>query len=131
MKSRGWPIAAAARFERNTMEHDLLRIGTTAHAGRLTLSLEGELDLSSSPSLIERFAEAVRVQPEQLDVHLSRLTYVDSVGLSVFVTAHYQCLDAGIELRFLDPNLFIQELLAATGLSEVLSVDAPDVLVGA
>ncbi len=113
------------------MEHDLLRIGTTAHAGRLTLSLEGELDLSSSPSLIERFAEAVRVQPEQLDVHLSRLTYVDSVGLSVFVTAHYQCLDAGIELRFLDPNLFIQELLAATGLSEVLSVDAPDVLVGA
>lgn len=113
------------------MEQDLLRIGTAAQADRLTLSLDGELDLSNAALLIERLACALQTQPGHLDVELSSLAYCDSVGLSVFVTAHFQCLDARIPLRFLNPNLFIRELLAVTGLEEVLLVANTDVLVGA
>ncbi len=104
------------------MEQDLLRIGTAVDDDRLTMSLYGELDLSNTQSLIECLVTALKDRPAHLDVDLSRLDYTDSVGLSVFVTAHFQCLDAGIPLRFLNPNLFVKELLAVTGLEQVLSV---------
>jgi anti-sigma B factor antagonist len=113
------------------MEQNLLRVGTATQGDRVTLSLHGELDLSSAPCLIERLAGVVQNQPAHVDLELARLDYLDSVGLSVFVTAHFQCLDAGIELRFLNPNLFVRELLAATGLEEVLSVTNTDALAGA
>jgi anti-anti-sigma factor len=93
--------------------------------------LYGELDLSSAPGLIERLAGVVRAQPPNLDLDLIRLDYTDPTGLSVFVTAHFQCLDAGVQLRFLNPNLFMRELLAVTGLEDVLSITTTDAFVGA
>jgi anti-sigma B factor antagonist len=130
--SRGctWASGSSA-VERDTMEQDLLRIKTAVQGDRMILSLYGELDLSSAPGLIERLADAVRAQPANLDLDLCRLDYTDSIGLSVFVTAHFQCRDAGVQLRFLNPNRFMSELLAVTGLEEVLSITNTDALVGA
>jgi anti-anti-sigma factor len=113
------------------MEEDLLRIDTVATADRITVSLSGELDLSNAANLVERLAGVVQAQPARLDVDLSMLEYTDSVGLSVFVTAHFQCLDAGIALQFVNPNLFIQELLATTGLNQVFSIATTDALIEA
>ena len=104
------------------MEQDLLRIDTVAHADRVTVSLRGELDVSTSPDLVDALASVVQGRAPRLDVDLERLDYADSTGLSVFVTAHFQCLDAGIPLRFTNPNQFVLELLAVTGLDDVLSV---------
>lgn len=113
------------------MERDLLRITTVADAAVFTLRLDGEVDVSNAPRLIDRFAGIVEARPAQLDVDLSRLARVDSAGLSVFVTAHFQCLDAGIQLRFLCPNPVVGELLATTGLEEILSVShAQDAVAG-
>jgi|HubBroStandDraft_2_1064218.scaffolds.fasta_scaffold405529_2 anti-anti-sigma factor len=113
------------------MEPNLLRFETTAFAGRVRLSLNGELDLSTSPELIEQLAGIVQGRPSFLDLDLSQLSYADSVGFSVFVTTHFQCRDAGIELRFLNPNLFLTQLLATTGLDQVLVIASTDALVGA
>lgn len=113
------------------MERGLLRIDTAATADRVALSLCGELDVSNSANLVERLADVLQAQPAHLDLVLSRLDYTDSVGLSVFVTAHFQCLDAGIALRLVDPNVFIQELLAVTGLDHVFSIASTDALVEA
>ena len=112
------------------MEPNLLRFETTAFADRVRLSLNGELDLSTSPDLIEQLAGIVQGRPSFLDLDLSQLSYADSVGLSVFVTTHFQCRDAGIELRFLNPNLFVTQLLATTGLDQVLAIVSTDDLVG-
>jgi anti-sigma B factor antagonist len=113
------------------MEPDLLRFETTVLADRVRLSLVGELDLSTSSGLIERLTEIVQRRPSYLDLDLSQLSYADSVGFSVFVTAHFQCRDAGIELRFLNPNIFLKQLLARTGLDQVLKISTTDVIVGA
>lgn len=113
------------------MERDLLRIDTTPTADGVAVSLCGELDLSNSANLVERLADALQAQPVSLDLDMSRLDYTDSVGLSDFVTAHFQCLDAGVALRFVDPNLFMQELLAITGLDHVFSIVTADALVEA
>lgn len=113
------------------MEQNLLRFDTISFVDRVRLSLVGELDLSTSPDLIDHLAGIVEAAPAHLDLDLSQLSYADSVGFSVFVTAHFQCRDAGIELRFLNPNPFLKELLATTGLDQVLTIVSTDVLVGA
>jgi anti-anti-sigma factor len=102
------------------MQQDLLRIGTTTSVDRTIVSLKGELDVSSSASLFECFAAVIRDRPAHLDVDLSQLEHTDSVGL--FVTAHFQSRDAGVPLRFLNPNLLVQEILEVTGLADVLDV---------
>jgi anti-anti-sigma factor len=84
--------------------------------------LDGELDLSSVQYLTEQFVGVVQTRPAHLDVDLSHLTCTDSVGLSMFVTAHFQCIVSGIELRFLNPTVFLQEILSPTGLAELLGV---------
>jgi anti-sigma B factor antagonist len=113
------------------MQQDLLRIDAVAHSDRTIVSLKGELDLSNSTSLIECLATVVQERPAHLDVDVSQLEYTDSVGLSVFVTAHFQCRDAGVPLRLLNPNLFVQEILAVTGLEDVLDVVKSTALCGA
>lgn len=113
------------------MQPNLLRFETTAFTDRVRLSLLGELDLSTSPDLIEQLVDVVQRRPAHLDLDLSQLSYADSVGLSVFVTAHMQCRDAGIQLRFLNPSLFLKQLLVTTGLDRVLTIASTDLLVGA
>lgn len=113
------------------MEPNLLRFETIAFNDRVRLSLIGELDLSTSSQLIQRLVHVVQWRPSYLDLDLSELSYADSVGFSVFVTAHFQCRDAGIELRFLNPSLFLKQLLATTGLDQVLTIASTDVLIGA
>jgi anti-anti-sigma factor len=129
----GHEISGRARplrsLKGNRMGQDLLRIEAVEGSDGVTVSLVGELDLSTAALLIERLAVVVDARPARLDVDLSQLAYSDSVGLSVFVTAHFQCLDAGIELRFLEPNLFMAELFAVTGLHEVLTISSQDALV--
>jgi anti-sigma B factor antagonist len=113
------------------MQPNLLSFETVRFADRVRLSLVGELDLSTSPELIEQLVDVVQARPAFLDLDLAQLSYADSVGFSVFVTAHFQCRDAGIELRFLNPNLFLMELLATTGLDQVLTIASTDAVVGA
>lgn len=114
------------------MKDDLLRIETSAEADRVTVALVGELDVSNAGSLVERLAASLQDGRANLDLDLSRLDYTDSVGLTVFVTAHFQCLDAGVRFRLVNPNLFIGELLAVTGLDQVFAVArTADVLVEA
>jgi anti-sigma B factor antagonist len=113
------------------MEQSLLRFETAAFVNRVRFSLIGELDVSSSPDLIDQLADIVQGRPGHLDLDLARLSYADSVGFSVFVTAHFQCRDAGIELRFLNPNRFLKELLATTGLDQVLTIVSTDALIEA
>jgi anti-anti-sigma factor len=117
--------------ERITMEQELLRVEETRKGSKVVVALVGELDLSTTPLLIDRLARMVEDHPSSIDLDLSKLSYIDSTGLSVFVTAHYQCIDAGITLHFVDPNAFIDRVLAATGLSEVLTISKRGVLVEA
>lgn len=113
------------------MDQNLLRFETIAFTNRVRCSLVGELDLSTSSELIEQLASIVDARPTYLDVDLSRLSYADSVGFSVFVTAHLQCRDSGIQLRFLNPSIFLSKLLETTGLDQVLTIATTDVLIGA
>ena len=105
---------------------------TDAH--RLTTAVypvAGALDLATAAQVMEGLTAVLGRGPSAIDVDLSNLSYIDSVGLSVFVTAHYQCLDEGVRLRFLNPGPLISRLLQANGLDEILHLVTVEALVGA
>ena len=107
-------------------------LGTDAHCPETAVyPVVGALDLAAAAQVMEGLTIVIGRGPSAIDIDLSSLSYIDSVGLSVFVTAHYQCLDAGVRLRFLNPSPLISRLLQANGLDEILQLVTVEALVGA
>lgn len=59
------------------------------------LPLEGEIDLHVSPRVAEKFAEIIKSKPSRVVVDLSRVTYIDSSGLAVLISAMQDVEDYG------------------------------------
>jgi anti-sigma B factor antagonist len=87
------------------------------------ISMRGELDLSSAPPLRELLARLfTSEQPSHLVFDLTDLIYLDSTGLSVFVTAHKRAEEAGMDLRLADPNPSVRRLLEITALDRIFTI---------
>jgi anti-anti-sigma factor len=110
---------------------ETLDISTRSPDVPLVYVLGGALDLAAAAEVMDGLSSLLEREPSGIDVDLSKLGYIDSVGFSVFVTAHYQCLDAGVRLRFLHASPLVARLLRASGLDEILQLVDVDTLVTA
>jgi anti-anti-sigma factor len=91
------------------------------------ITLYGELDLASSPTLE---AELEQLEgSERVVIDLRELEFIDSTGLSVLVKAHQQAQEQGTEFGLVKGGGQVQRLLRLTGLAERLTIaDAPEEL---
>ena len=91
------------------------------------VELTGELDLLSAPQLREMLVEIfAEDRSRRLVLDLSDLIYLDSTGLSVFVTAHKRASASGIEFCLAHPNASVRRLLQITALDHIfVIVDEP------
>jgi len=64
----------------------------------VVLRPEGDIDLSRSPQLQARLAEALSRKPARIVVDLSRVPYMDSSGVATLVQGLQHCQRAGCEL---------------------------------
>jgi anti-sigma B factor antagonist len=92
--------------------------------GQETLvSLSGELDLSSAPTLRELLAGAFDDDRQRrIVLDLSDLIYLDSTGLSIFVTAHKRATATGKEFCLANPNPSIGQLFKITALDHFFTI---------
>ena len=51
------------------------------------IRLEGEIDLNVSPEIADSLRPMIALRPSRLVIDLSAVTYVDSSGLAVLITA--------------------------------------------
>jgi anti-sigma B factor antagonist len=87
------------------------------------VELSGELDLSTAPQLRETLVAIISEdRPRRLVLDLSNLIYLDSTGLSVFVTAHQRAGAESIEFSLANPNASIRRLLQITALDQVFVI---------
>jgi anti-sigma B factor antagonist len=100
-----------------------LTVEIRPQAGSVTLDLAGELDLATCGTL--------RACLEQLDpgfqevvLDLSRVSFVDSTGLSLFVTAQQEMAARGGRLVMRGPCGHVRKVLEVSGVDQVLSVQA-------
>jgi anti-sigma B factor antagonist len=84
------------------------------------LAITGEVDMASAPGL--------RDQLQQLDarnviIDLSGVTFIDSTGLGVLVTALKRSREAGGHLVLRSPTRATRRVLDITGLSQLVPVE--------
>ena len=95
----------------------------TDDRGDITVvSVKGEVDLYTAPSLKERVADLVSAGRSRLAVDLSGVEFMDSTGLGVLIGGLKRCKEAGGSLALIAPREPVTKVLAITGLDKVFSV---------
>jgi anti-sigma B factor antagonist len=109
------------------MADDLSAKGPTAsfrtEAGdRLVVHASGELDAESGSQLRSILSDAFASRPEAVVVDLAALRFIDSVGLSVLVSAHQRGEADGIPLEIHSVPQSCRRVFEITRLDEVLDL---------
>jgi anti-anti-sigma factor len=101
---------------------EILEVTTQDSGGHVTVSLKGELDLSSVGKVEEELERVEKDGPSVLVLDLSQLSFLDSTGLRAVVTADERARSNGrrlVVVRGPDP---VQRVFAITRLEERLEM---------
>jgi len=96
------------------------RIEVIREPGHTALRVTGDLDLETAPQVLAAIEPHLAGGTEPLVLDLSRLTFIDSSGLSALIRVHQRTTDAGRGLAIVPPTPPVAKVLEITGLDEVL-----------
>lgn len=82
----------------------------------------GELDLSTAPQLRELLAELAGNRPFDVTLDLAEMAFIDSTGVSVFVSSLKRLRAAGGDLALQSPTAPAMKVLEITGLTSVFTI---------
>ena len=95
--------------------------------GAHVIRLDGHLDLATAPELRDRVLDALREGHKELQIDLSAVTFVDSLGVGVLIGSHRRAEHAGSRLVLMNPQPKVMRLLEGLGLDDVFWIeDASD-----
>jgi len=106
----------------------LLRTGFHAGVGDdeadiVVLKLQGELDMATAPGLGRALGTALDAQPAVLALDFSELTFLDSTGLRVLITACRRALAEGRTFVVRSPNRSVLKTLQLTGIDKLMVIE--------
>ena len=99
-----------------------LTVGVEHSQDKWILFISGELDFASAPLLQAQLLEAAQADVSEVVVDLEHVTYIDSSGLGVLVSAHKRQATRGGELIIRSSPSRILKLFEITGLSSYLNL---------
>lgn len=88
------------------------------------ISIDGEIDASSSIVLDEEFEKAIHSNSSKILVDCSKLTYISSAGLGVFMSNVEDCHSKNIKFVLFDLNLKIRSVFEMLGLDHLIQIKA-------
>ena len=96
-------------------------MNTAAYMGEeretVVVVLEGEIDLAAAPEAERKIADAEAREPGRLVIDLREVTFMDSSGLRVLLTAHRRSEQAGRGYALVKGGDAVARLLDVTGLT--------------
>jgi anti-anti-sigma factor len=101
---------------------EILEVTTQDSGGHVTVSLKGELDLSSVGKVEEELERVEKDGPAVLVLDLSQLSFLDSTGLRAVVTADERARSGGRRLVIVRGPDPVQRVFAITRLEERLEM---------
>jgi anti-sigma B factor antagonist len=101
---------------------DILDVTTQDSGGQVTISLKGELDLSSVGKVQEELRRVEAEGPALLVLDLSSLTFLDSTGLRAVVTADERARENGRRFVVVRGPDAVQRVFTITRLEERLEM---------
>ena len=103
----------------------ILEVETVEDGGLVKLVLRGELDLSTVAKVEEELRRAEAAKPPVLVMDLAGLTFLDSTGLRLIVTADQRARDQGRRLTVVKGSDTVQRVFSITRLDERLEMVEP------
>jgi anti-anti-sigma factor len=93
-------------------------------AGGVHVNLAGELDISTAQRLDDDLRRIEAEQPELIVLDLKRLTFMDSTGLRLVITADIRARQQQRRLVVVQGNEMVQRVMRLTRLDERLDIVA-------
>ena len=91
--------------------------------GKVVLRLYGELDMVTAPALASVVDTALDSEPVAISLDLSGVTFVDSTGLNVFVSAHRRATSTGCSFALRAPRRAVLRTIRLTGIDQFIDID--------
>ena len=88
----------------------------------IELVIEGRLDTGTAPELEVKLKQ-VAPQTQNLYLNMKDVQYVSSSGLRVILLAHKLMLPTGGKMIIRQPSAFCKQVLEATGMDSILTVE--------
>jgi anti-sigma B factor antagonist len=101
----------------------VLSLSVQAGDGVATIDVAGELDLLSAPNLREAAMGALEDGATSVVLDCSKLTFIDSCGLSVMLEAARVAHEQSGYVTVAQPSPLVRRLLHITGLNQTLRVE--------
>jgi anti-sigma B factor antagonist len=107
------------------LEDSPLQILVGHRAAHAYVVLSGELDGATAPFLVRTLVEVNETLDGDLVLDINQLSFIDSTGLSVFVSQQKQLHARGKKLVIYAPTPLARRLFQITGLEDVLTIELP------
>lgn len=99
-----------------------MKIAQHSTENTLTLSLDGELDASSSVLLDTELAKPETLRYHKVLIDCQRLNYISSAGLGVFISHLQQFQDASVKLVFFNMQEKVHNVFEILGLDALMTI---------
>lgn len=101
-----------------------LEVKHTEEVGKDILYLRGEVDAYTITELKDAFKVVMQKENHEVIIDLEEVTYMDSTGLGVFISALKSAKENNSELKIINIQDRIYRLFQITGLNEIMDVQA-------
>ncbi|MGL5330553.1 MAG: STAS domain-containing protein [Peptostreptococcaceae bacterium] len=88
-----------------------------------SVSLEGELDVSTSDKLKEHLHGLVDKEILDMKINLENLEYIDSTGLGVMIGVLKKLKVGNKEIYIVNPRSNVRKIFSITGLDKIFKVE--------
>lgn len=110
-------VLANAQLQEEPLSWDHFAVEVTERAVPVVVRCRGGLDFAYADELREAFA---RITERDVVVDLTRLTFVDSAGLSIMLSARRTVLDVGGNLSIRGARGIVRRVFQVAELADVL-----------
>ncbi|WP_274308349.1 STAS domain-containing protein [Solibacillus daqui] len=90
--------------------------------------IEGEIDTFTVPVLREELETVRVVEGRKIELDLSKVNYMDSTGLGIFVAFYKKITRENASLKLVNLSSRLVRLFEITGLSELMSIETDEEL---
>jgi len=109
-------------LERDHSDSEFTVVGVSYSGSEAVIRLAGELDLAGAPVLHACLLNAAASGADMIEVGFGRVTYIDSSGLGILVSAHKRLQSTGGNLVISQPSERVMRILTISGLSSYLNI---------
>lgn len=90
--------------------------------------IEGEIDTFTAPILRQELETVRIIEGRFIELDLSKINYMDSTGLGIFVAFYKKVLRENAQLKLIGLSHRLARLFKITGLSELMSIETNEEL---